>query len=162
MIKPQMMLWLAEARGIYIPRDFAESFNDRAASVAGVTDEQWAVLEAGPDHEHYWDVWMEVCDNAIVTDKCNVQYRVEQNGDCWLVPIGMIWNDEKDTYEWPECPNYENQTCGPECAKYCARDIEKPEYCWANFCKMVFYGRAGWHHNSEWIVPGTITNEEMV
>jgi len=33
-------------------------------------------------------------------------------------------------------------------------------YCWANFCKMVFYGHASWPSYSYWIVPGTITNEE--
>lgn len=44
----------------------------------------------------------------------------------------------------------------------CEHDVEKPEFVWANFCKMVFYGRAGWSHNSEWIVPGTVTDEERV
>lgn len=100
--KPEMLLWLSDARGIYIPRDFAQSFKDRNACVEGVKDEQWAVLEAGPDHEHYWDVWMEVCDSAIVTDEYHAKYRVEQDGDCWLIPVGMVWNDEKDAYEWPE------------------------------------------------------------
>lgn len=58
---------------------------------------------------------------------------------------------------------YYYHPCLKECnSQYCPRDLEKPEFCWANFCKMVFYGRAGWPHNSEWIVPGTITNEERV
>jgi hypothetical protein len=34
------------------------------------------------------------------------------------------------------------------------------EFCWANFCKMVFYGRGSWPSFSYWIVPGTITDEE--
>lgn len=35
-------------------------------------------------------------------------------------------------------------------------------FCWANFCKMVYYGMADWPSYSYWIVPGTITNEERV
>jgi hypothetical protein len=63
----------------------------------------------------------------------------------------------------PECKNY-HRPCTRECsgATYCPHDVERPEYVCGNFCKMVFYGRAGWPHNSEWIVPGTITDEERV
>lgn len=100
--KPDMLLWLSDARGVYIPRDFAKSFTDRANHVSGVDDEDWAILEAGPDHEHYWDVWTEVCGNAVVTDEIGIKYRLNQDGDLWLVPEGMQWNDEKDTFEWPE------------------------------------------------------------
>jgi hypothetical protein len=31
-------------------------------------------------------------------------------------------------------------------------------FCWANFCKQVFYGWAAWPSYSYWIVPGTITD----
>lgn len=61
-----------------------------------------------------------------------------------------------------ECKHYYNKMCIESCERYCLFDIEKPEYVWANFCKMVFYGRAGWYHNSEWIVPGTIIDEERI
>ena len=100
--KPQMLLWLNDARGIYIPRDFATSFVDRAKSVRGVRDADWEVLEAGPDHEFYWDVWTIVLDNAIITDEHGNQYSVYQEGDCWLVPIGMEWSYEIGGFQWPE------------------------------------------------------------
>jgi hypothetical protein len=32
-----------------------------------VSDKDWAILEAGPDHELYWDTWSEVEHNVIVT-----------------------------------------------------------------------------------------------
>ena len=102
MSKPDMLLWLSDARGIYIPRDFATSFADRAKSVSGVSDEDWAILEAGPDHEEYWDTWVDVSDEAVITDDKGVRYRVWQSGDCWLVPDGMEWSDEEDTFVWPE------------------------------------------------------------
>jgi len=102
MSKPDMLLWLSDARGIYIPRDFADSFADRAKHVSGVSAEDWTVLEAGPDHEWYWEAWQDVLDNAIVTDDAGTQFTVHQDGDCWLVPVGMSWDDATETYVWEE------------------------------------------------------------
>jgi hypothetical protein len=102
MTKPDRLLWLNDARGVYIPRDFAQSFGDRAKHVAGVSDENWTILDAGPDHEYYWDVWDEVLTNAVVTDDAGVKYTLHQDGDCWLIPDGMQWSDEKDTFVWPD------------------------------------------------------------
>ena len=48
-LRPEPLLWLSDARGVYIPRDFANSFSNRAKDVTGVSDEDWAILEAGPD-----------------------------------------------------------------------------------------------------------------
>jgi hypothetical protein len=101
MSKPEMLLWLSDNRGQYIPRDFAASFMDRAHSVAGVDGETWAILEAGPDHEFYWDAWADVCSNAIVTDENGDKYTIWQEGDCWLVPAGMEWDDKEGTFVWP-------------------------------------------------------------
>lgn len=100
--KPDMILWLSDARGQYIPRDFATSFIDRAKHVSGVSDEDWTILEAGPDHEWYWDTWIDVEQNAIIADENGHKYRIHQAGDCWLVPEGMEWNEENDTFQWPE------------------------------------------------------------
>jgi len=102
MAKPDMLLWLSDARGIYIPRDFATSFADRAKNVSGVSDENWAILEAGPDHEHYWEAWQEVEQNAVITDDNGVKFRIHQDGDCWLVPESMEWSDEEGTFVHPE------------------------------------------------------------
>ncbi len=100
--KPKMMLWLSDARGVYIPRDFANSFADRSKHVTGVSDEDWAILESGPDHEWYWDTWNDVEQNAIVTDENGHKYTLYQNGDLWLVPEGMEWDDHMQTFDWPK------------------------------------------------------------
>jgi hypothetical protein len=96
------LLWLSDARGVYIPRDFANSFVDRAKHVTGVSDEDWAILEAGPDHEQYWDAWCDVCDNAEITDKHGVKFRIHQDGDCWLIPVGMEFSEKEDFFVWPK------------------------------------------------------------
>jgi len=99
--KGEMLLWLSDARGIYIPRDFATSFVDRAKAVSGVSEEDWAILEAGPDHELYWDNWTDVCEYATATDENGIEYFVYQDGDCWLIPKGMEWSDSGDCWQWP-------------------------------------------------------------
>lgn len=100
-MKPEPMLWLDDHRGIYIPRDFAASFADRAKSVRGVSDDNWSILESGPDHEWYWEAWNDVCDRATVTDDNGVEHFVHQDGACWLVPVGMEWDDATEFFVWP-------------------------------------------------------------
>jgi len=44
------------------------------------------------------------------------------------------------------------------------KKVQAPDaqYCWADFRKMVIYGWARWPSYCEWIVPGTITDEERM
>jgi hypothetical protein len=101
--KPDKLLWLNDARGVYIPRDFATSLTDRAKHVTGVNDEQWAILEAGPhNNESYWDTWDDVLRDAVVTDDNGVKYTLYQEGDLWLIPEGMEWDDRSEGYRWPD------------------------------------------------------------
>lgn len=75
-------------RGVYIPQNFAEEMVRDC--VKGVSAEQWAILEAGPDHEWYWEVWSEIEDSAEITDPDSGEtYRLFQNGDVWLVPLDV-------------------------------------------------------------------------
>ena len=101
------LLWLSDWHGQYLPRDFAKSFSDRDKYVAGVDNKTWAILEAGPDHEYYWEVWEDVLNNAVVTDvhghKFSIyhhKFSIYQDGDCWLVPVGMKWDDEAEFFTW--------------------------------------------------------------
>ena len=101
--RPVVVLLIGDERGQYIPRSFATLWDkeERTKRVANVSDDDWAILEAGPDHSEYWDTWQEVCDNAIVTNALGVQYHVYQDGDCWLIPYGMTWDEEADGWRWP-------------------------------------------------------------
>jgi hypothetical protein len=96
------MLWLSDARGVYIPRDFANSFNDWAKSISGVSEEDIAILRDGPEQEFYWETWDDVCNNAVITDENGNKYRIWQEGDCWLIPEDMDWDDETGFFKWPE------------------------------------------------------------
>lgn len=77
-------LLFSDSWGIYIPQQFAQTV--RREYVKGVSDEDYKILEAGPDHEHYWDAWADVCDNAAI-EQDGVLYHLHQDGDLWLVPV---------------------------------------------------------------------------
>jgi hypothetical protein len=77
-------LFLSDARGIYIPRDFAECV--RHGLVGNVTAEDWDILQAGPEHELYWETWADMLDHAIIDDG-NRKFMLYQDGDLWLIPL---------------------------------------------------------------------------
>lgn len=105
--KPEPMLYLSDARGVYIPRDFAQG--TRRECVAGVRESDWETLLAGPEHEWYWEAWDAVEQSAVVTDPTTgVRYTVYQNGDCWLIPEGMQYDEQTDFFSWPETEENEN------------------------------------------------------
>ena len=98
--KPETILFLSDARGIYIPRDFANGIKPECLS--GASAEDIAILQSGPDSEFYWDAWDAVLNSARVTDADGVVYTPHQDGDLWLVPAGMEWDDAAGFFVWPE------------------------------------------------------------
>jgi hypothetical protein len=98
--EPAVILLLSDARGIYIPRDFANEI--RQDFVVGVEQGDWDVLEAGPDHESYWDTWQVVCDNAVVKTLAGDEYRIHQDGDCWLLCYERMTAEEKSNFGFEE------------------------------------------------------------
>lgn len=78
------------ALGVFIPQHFVElaQASLRHSHWTGISLEDWKVLAAGPDQEHYWDAWADVLDNAKYTDPNTKQeYYLHQEGDLWLVPV---------------------------------------------------------------------------
>ena len=101
MTKPQPVLYLDSARGIYIPRDFAQSFAS-TKYVSGVSNTDLEILEEGPNGALYWDVWTDVLNNAIITGDDGIPYFLSQDNDLCLIPAGMEWSDETDFFVWPQ------------------------------------------------------------
>lgn len=85
----ELEIYADSARGIYIPQFFAESI--KREYVTGVSDEDWQILEAGPDAELYWETWDDVLNNAVLTDRNNTTWTLYQDGDLFLVPDGFDW-----------------------------------------------------------------------
>ena len=78
------ILYASDSHGVYIPQYFAKSVDTMYLS--GVTDEDMAILLAGPDHEHYWDAWNDVECSAVLTDDAGKEWVLYQDGDLWLLP----------------------------------------------------------------------------
>jgi len=70
---------LSDARGIYLPRDAAETLD--WTQFPDVKAEDLDVLRAGPDAEFYWDAWQDVLDAAETKDGD----VLHQDGDLWLI-----------------------------------------------------------------------------
>lgn len=71
--------------GQYVPQVFAEIAN-RDLFGETISAEDWAILEAGPDHEHYWDCWDDVLNSAETEDSVSLW----QDGDLWAVNWAVI------------------------------------------------------------------------
>jgi len=72
-------------RGVYIPQYFAQEVIREL--VTGVGDEDYKILEAGPNHKYYWDAWAGVLDNAKVNDPKLGECYLHHDGDLWVVPV---------------------------------------------------------------------------
>lgn len=101
-------------RGIYAPQSFCEMFNFE--DFDGIAKEDWDIVLAGPNAEpaegdtenYYWDAWEEISGNAnIVLDPATftfhtdekgrlIRYYIWQDGDIWLVPVGLDPEDNPD------------------------------------------------------------------
>lgn len=88
--KDKIKLIIDEARGIYIPQNFAKNFN---LDEWGINGEEAAPLFDGPDHEEYWDAWEDVLRNAEYTDDKGHKWTLYQDGDLFCV---------REDYEFPE------------------------------------------------------------
>jgi hypothetical protein len=102
-MKLKPVYFINEHHGIHIPKIFANFFDNCELKLEGVTEETLKILKAGPDEETYWDAWNEVEEDGIVVDTMlGIRYRVFQNGDCWLIPVGMEWDEKTELWVWPD------------------------------------------------------------
>lgn len=70
-------------RGVYIPQNFVEEMD--LSKWYGVPDWTLGVLEAGPDHEDYWEAWDQMERDAYFVDADNNTWTLYQDGDLFLV-----------------------------------------------------------------------------
>jgi hypothetical protein len=73
--RPSVELFLDDSRGIYLPRDFVNII-DRQCWF-DLDEESLKILEAGPEHDLYWEAWDDVCESAFayVPHQAGWQYR---------------------------------------------------------------------------------------
>ena len=79
------------AHGVYAPQRFANSMGIHwrlHPTDDGQHQTLRTILASGPAHEHYWDAWQEVLDNAEAGfDDLKWQLYMTDNGDLLAVPV---------------------------------------------------------------------------
>lgn len=75
---------VSDHHGIYCPQVFAERVE--RSMFPSILKDAWEILEAGPEHELYWDVWS----NEFEGQKSIDGGTIYHDGDVWIV------------YEWEE------------------------------------------------------------
>lgn len=85
---------LDSARGVYIPRDFAQII--KRDCVKGVRPDvlDFLAKDQSPEHDFYWDYWHDVLDNARIISG-GIEYTLHHDGDLWLVNYDMMTEQEK-------------------------------------------------------------------
>jgi len=78
------ILFADSNRGVFIPQFFAQSV--KRDLVTGIHLSEYLILDAGPDHAEYWEVWECVTNNCVVKHPDGTEYVLYQDGDLWLVP----------------------------------------------------------------------------
>ena len=76
--------------GQYVPQVFAETVR-RELFGESISAEDWQILSAGPEHEHYWETWESVLNSAETSDGVSLW----QDGDLWAVRWSLIGDSEE-------------------------------------------------------------------
>lgn len=123
-LREQVHHYLDDARGQYIPRDFAR--DTKRECISGVESADLDYLARGPGGcldedqslaegetvrgEWYWDTWQTVCDNAILTcpDTGN-RFRLHQDGSLFLVPENWEFDEATETWRAPQSGSEESE-----------------------------------------------------
>ena len=83
-IENNTRLLITDAQGIYLPQVFANAYGDHP-DLVGANANDLQTISAGPDHEHYWEAWNSILDNATLHGK-----SLHQDGHLWLIDYDSI------------------------------------------------------------------------
>lgn len=107
---------LSDARGVYIPQNFIEFENEEQRTGGELSAEDKAVIESGPEHADYWDVWTTILDTFEYTDSNGYVWSLYQEGDVWLICPALMSCEEVKNFELEDmgCIDIECQHCYSE------------------------------------------------
>jgi hypothetical protein len=77
-------LLLSDSHGIYIPQLYCSDISEDDCEDLSVSWEDVKICQSGPDEEHYWEAWQNICDSAEWEENLEM-WRLLQNGDLWAV-----------------------------------------------------------------------------
>lgn len=73
-------------RGVYCPQIVGQHLADSGVKTEGITAEDLQVLQDGPEHKDYWEVWEDVLDNCIIHAE-GERFFLVHDEDVFLVPV---------------------------------------------------------------------------
>jgi hypothetical protein len=85
-----MELLVDSRHGQYIPQIFAETVR-RELFGDSISAEDFEIIAAGPDADHYWDAWDAILNSAETEDGVSLW----QDGDLWAVSWSLIGDAEE-------------------------------------------------------------------
>ena len=111
-MKQSIILMMSDSYGVYIPQKFV---NDADLEAWHVSAEDAETLNAGPEHEWYWEAWDSVLSSAYYVDG-DAKFTLHQDGDLWALCPERMTNDEYSNFfgEMKPAPDdaYEFAVCG--------------------------------------------------
>ena len=90
-----IMLLVSDSYGIYIPQTFLERAH---ADWDGISFGDAMIIGKGPEHEHYWEAWNEILNDATVTTDEGHTYRLHQDGDLWMYCEALMTDEEYQNF----------------------------------------------------------------
>lgn len=93
---PKAVEILADSsRGIYIPKHFAEA----CPNWSGIDQEQYRILNRGPNNVHYWDTWEQVLNNAYyIEESTGRKFQLHHDGDLFALCLAEMSPEEKENF----------------------------------------------------------------
>jgi hypothetical protein len=85
-----MELLVDSRHGIYVPQVFAQTVR-RDLFGDSISAEDFEIISAGPDADHYWEAWEAILNSAETTDGVSLW----QDGDLWAVNWSLIGDSEE-------------------------------------------------------------------
>ena len=92
-----IILFLDDCRGIYIPSAFADSVRREYIDESFYSDLNYLADEDNIQDDKYWDVWSDVCDNLKIT-KDGKTFSLYQEGALFLIDYDNI--TEQESFEF--------------------------------------------------------------
>ncbi len=84
-------LLVPDAAGIYLPQEFIKGYIILDWEVDPVDAK---IIEAGPEHDDYWEAWDAIVAEARYEDDKGNVWELYQEGDLWAVPEDYDWEEE--------------------------------------------------------------------
>lgn len=90
-------LLFSDNLGVYVPQYFANGFAPEAWGIAA-DDKDWALLQAGPDNEWYWEAWDWVMTRAVHVDPKGNKWHLWQDGDLFAYCEDLMTDEEYEGF----------------------------------------------------------------